>query len=254
MLYQSLSDFILLFDTDIFIILLLVFGYYRIDKVAFLNTTVLILFSGIINLYLKYLWMIPLNPEIGKFGWTYPSGHATVYVILWCSLAMQLRNKWIYTITLLALPLISMATVVKRYHVFSDIVAGACISILMLTIFYPLLKTGKLFNRPVLIFITLLSSSLLFLHPTINVLLIHHFQSLGFFLALTLVQPTDLKPYSLSYSILYTVLFVIQVVMLFQVISFIGVNLVSKSVYGFGIVLILLYTPKMGEKLKNRLL
>jgi hypothetical protein len=131
-----LSGFILFYMNYRFLIPLIFFGYYLGKEKFFTNTCLLAFFALVINAYLKQVWQFPLNPEVGKIGWAYPSGHTSLNVVFWGSLCMQFRKKRLisWSLTLLCLGTCSMVYV--GYHDWPDIFGGACLGLLILVPFY----------------------------------------------------------------------------------------------------------------------
>jgi membrane-associated phospholipid phosphatase len=102
----------------------LVLGVSYIDRRAFSGVCLVVFVSSFINMYLKSLWQIPLDPILGKDGWAFPSGHAQFNFVLWTTLAWQMRKKWVYCCGIAVNVLGSFAMVHFHYHNWIDIAAG----------------------------------------------------------------------------------------------------------------------------------
>jgi len=127
---------ILFFGSPEFVILLLVLGIYFGERRVFLNTLIIALFGMVFNAYLKSVFQVPLNPEIGKIGWAYPSGHAMFDVVFWGSLFIQTRKPWVLVLGLAISISGFFGMVYKRYHNWPEILGGVCSGGLVLTAFY----------------------------------------------------------------------------------------------------------------------
>ncbi len=119
-----------------FIILFLVLGIYFGERRVVLNTLIIALFGMVFNAYLKSVFQVPLNPEIGKIGWAYPSGHAMFDVVFWGALFIQTRKPWVLVLGLAISISGFFGMVYKRYHNWPEILGGVCSGGLVLTAFY----------------------------------------------------------------------------------------------------------------------
>jgi len=63
----------------------------------------LVLFSMILNVFLKSLFLVPLNPALGKEGFAFPSGHMQVSVVLYGYLLRVYVRHWIRGLLILSL-------------------------------------------------------------------------------------------------------------------------------------------------------
>jgi hypothetical protein len=138
--FDFLAGFILYFFNDTFLAPFIIFGFYYLDQKIILKASILMVFTMVINAYLKQVWQIPLNPEIFKSGWAYPSGHTSSNVVFWGAIALQYNKKKLYLIfsTILTFGFISMEYV--GYHDWIDIFGGICLGLSILTISYPYLS------------------------------------------------------------------------------------------------------------------
>lgn len=133
---DAVYNILLFFENAEFIILLMVLGIYFGQRMVFLNTLVIFLFGFVLNAYLKSIFQVPLNPELGKLGWAYPSGHAMFDVIFWGSLFIQVRKPWVLFVGLAIVVSCSFGMVHKRYHNWEEIFGGICSGGLVLVAFY----------------------------------------------------------------------------------------------------------------------
>jgi membrane-associated phospholipid phosphatase len=113
----------------------LLLGYLFIDGKIFKRTIILLLFAAVFNAFLKSLWNVPLNPALGLEGWAYPSGHTQFSVVMWLSLLLQLRKKWVSMAKWLILPLGLIYMVDEGYHDWPDVFGGICSAIIIVGVF-----------------------------------------------------------------------------------------------------------------------
>ena len=124
MVLESFYRFVLFFYHYYFWVPFLLIGMSYIDRKAFNRTCLVVFVSAFLNVYLKYLWQIPLDPSLGKEGWAFPSGHAQFNFVLWASLAWHLRRGWVYFCGCLINVLGWFAMVYFKYHTWDDIFAA----------------------------------------------------------------------------------------------------------------------------------
>lgn len=100
-----------------------------------------LLFTMMLSTYLKSLWQIPLNPNIARTGWAFPSGHMQGAVVFWGWLAWELKNRSLsYTVVVLLLAYAS-AVVHLGYHSWDDILGGVVFGGLTLPVYALIIKT-----------------------------------------------------------------------------------------------------------------
>ncbi len=134
MITDFLSGFVLFFMSDFFLFGIILFGFYYLRSEFFIKAASLMFFTMVINAYLKQHFQIPLNPELFKSGFAYPSGHTSSNVVFWGALAIQYRKKslTLLIITLLVCGFISMVHV--GYHDWPDVFGGICLGLIILVL------------------------------------------------------------------------------------------------------------------------
>lgn len=145
MSFDFLAGFILYFFNDTFLAPFIIFGFYYLDQKIILRASILMVFTMVINAYLKQVWQIPLNPEIFKSGWAYPSGHTSANVVFWGSIVLQYRRPQVYAPIIIALIIGLFAMEYVGYHNWVDIFGGICLGLLIMTISYPFLSKTPIY-------------------------------------------------------------------------------------------------------------
>lgn len=137
---NDIFSIILFFGSPEFVIIVSIIGLYFGERQIFLNTLLIAFMGMTFNAYLKSVFQIPLNPEIGKTGWAYPSGHSMFDVVFWGSLFIQFRKPWVLIVGLCLSILGFFGMVYKHYHGWIEIIGGICSGGLVLVAFYYWLK------------------------------------------------------------------------------------------------------------------
>jgi hypothetical protein len=88
------------------------------------NTAFILLFTIAFSALLKSIFRMPLNPDLGIEGFSFPSGHMQAVVVFYGWLFLSYPQRLIREIILIILGGVGWALIHKAYHDFLDI-AGA---------------------------------------------------------------------------------------------------------------------------------
>ncbi len=131
MVIDFLAGFILYFLNDKFLFPFLIFGIFFLDRKVILKSISLMLFCIVVNAYLKQYWKIPLNPDLFKTGWAYPSGHTSANLVFWCSIAYHYKKPLLWACLLIIFTLSLFAMNYVGYHNWIDIFGGVCLGLII---------------------------------------------------------------------------------------------------------------------------
>lgn len=124
----KMIDFIartsLLGTSEYFIIALVSIGYLTYQKAPFARGLFLLLFTMVLNPFLKDIWQIPLNPDLGKVGYAFPSGHMQTAAAFWLWLAYDLKKPLFKGLVVLLLCAIGFSLQHFGYHTLMDILGA----------------------------------------------------------------------------------------------------------------------------------
>jgi len=135
-LQDSFFKVFLYFSNHNLIALILILGFLTYDRKIFGFLIFVIIFNMVLNSYLKSIWQIPLNAEVGKIGWAFPSGHTQGATLFWGFLVIYYRRIW-FTITASILLILSVTAIVHfKYHNWIDIIGGFSFAVIEIVIFY----------------------------------------------------------------------------------------------------------------------
>jgi glycerophosphoryl diester phosphodiesterase len=131
-------DLITLAGYPLFLILFLAFGYYFFRSRSFFHAAILLIGSGLVNIFLKDYFQDPrpaaefmLDPRTGtSYGW--PSGHAQIAVVLWGFLAYEIARKWAYIAAFIMSTLICASRIYLGVHDVGDVIGGVSIGVVCL--------------------------------------------------------------------------------------------------------------------------
>lgn len=176
---------------------IIIIGFYFINQQNFFYNSVTTLFSIILNTYLKSIWQIPLNPELLKFGWSYPSTHTVFNVVLYTSILIFYRKIWVLLLALILLMAGFLAMIYFRYHTWIDIFGGICTAGIIVIPFYYWTQFAFKAQLSFGILLSVLSWLLLLLLPDLPLNYGWDWQVLGYIIGLTICNETiALKKYS----------------------------------------------------------
>ncbi len=135
----------LFFTQENTVIALLCIGFLGYDKKKVSKTLFLLLFSMILNAFLKSIWQIPLSPKIGT-GFAFPSGHMQNSAVLWGWLSLEVNQKPFFAFSIFLLSGVAFGLLHFGYHTPVDIL-GALFFAIILLIAYPYLLKKSLIKK-----------------------------------------------------------------------------------------------------------
>ena len=146
-----LAKAFLAFSHPILIVPFLVIGFllekngliknFKRGPMVWENACLLILFTMIFNTFLKSLFLVPLNPSIGKEGFAFPSGHMQVSVVFYGWVFWIYANRSIRGLILLILAGVGWSLIQQGYHTLEDVVTAAVVGSLTV---YGFMKVSQL--------------------------------------------------------------------------------------------------------------
>jgi membrane-associated phospholipid phosphatase len=124
-----------------FYLLFLPIGYWAINKRIFTRLALLLVFSSLLNAYLKDLFQDPrpdpmfqLDPGVGtSFG--FPSGHSQIAVTTWFWLAWEVRKRWTWALSVVLVAGICFSRLYLGVHDLEDVIGGIGIGLVLFGIF-----------------------------------------------------------------------------------------------------------------------
>ena len=122
----------------LFLIMFLCFGYFALGSKRFFHAAMLLMGTGLLNIWLKDLGQDPrpdalyaLDGRVGdSYGW--PSGHTQVAVVLWGYLAYSLRQNWAYAAAAIFIGLQGFSRLYLGVHDLGDVASGFVFGVLCL--------------------------------------------------------------------------------------------------------------------------
>lgn len=152
---DTFFSFISYFTRDSFIVPFLLIGYIFFNKKIFKNTIILLLFNILFNVALKVTFKVPLAPEISKYWYAFPSGHAQTAFVLYGSLLYQFKNIYLRSICKFLLITIPCYLIYFGYHDVFDIIGAIFFSYILLLFYNTLIKKQKTMPAVVLFLSTI---------------------------------------------------------------------------------------------------
>lgn len=132
---NTLAEGVLFVANNFYIILITtIVGFVLIDMQKFGRVFMLLLFSLVLNTYLKSIFQVPLPEHLGVKGWAFPSGHTQTAVVFWGGLAWMFKKRWFSISALILLFSAAVAIVYQGYHEPYQVV-GAWVVALLLVLF-----------------------------------------------------------------------------------------------------------------------
>jgi len=122
----------LLGDQEFYMAMSLALYYLYPSPSTALLVLLSVVFSGSLNVYLKYWLKLPrpLDPLVHVEGPGFPSGHAQVSASFWATLSSTVRERSIYWISAVILSGVSLSRVYLRAHYPLDVIGGVLLGLL----------------------------------------------------------------------------------------------------------------------------
>jgi hypothetical protein len=146
-LLDTLAKSFLFFSNDIFYAPLLFLGLIGLRRTWIGPVTLLLVWTILFNAYLKNCFQIPMNPEIGKTGFVFPSGHTQWSVVFfgWAfSQCRFLSFRWVFIGIMTG---IGWGLVHFHYHSWIDVWGGVGFAVTTLVL-YQLIAEAIMKWRP----------------------------------------------------------------------------------------------------------
>ncbi len=117
---------------ELFFLSALPLGYWLWRKPAFGRVGLLLLFTSLLNAFLKDLWQVP-RPDIPHLvsasGWAFPSGHAQAAGAMWAWLAWELKRPWAWVTAGVLIIGIAASRVYLGVHYPIDVLVGVVVGL-----------------------------------------------------------------------------------------------------------------------------
>jgi len=128
---------------EYFFLLVLPLGYWLWNRGIMGRTGAILLFSAVLNGFLKEIFAIP-RPSVEHLVYaeefSFPSGHAQTAMVLWGWLAIEIHKRWAYWLAGVLVVGISASRVYLGVHFPTDVIAGILIGGVTLVGFYYLFR------------------------------------------------------------------------------------------------------------------
>ena len=114
--------------TEEFVIAFICIGMWLKSKTVFIKLSILVIFSVLVNFYLKGLFSIcrpPIHLQLVKeVGFSFPSGHSQIAGTMWLFLALQYPSKRMRSLCALFMIMIPISRIYLGVHFLHDIIVG----------------------------------------------------------------------------------------------------------------------------------
>ena len=136
-----------------FFVVLLPLLYWTWRKPATHRLAVLLLLSGLLNMYLKDWFQDPrpkafFMPGHGSDSFGLPSGHTQMAIVFWFALAEEIRKRWAWIAASILVVGITFSRLYLGVHDVEDILGGALLGVFTLGLYWSLRSRLARLPRP----------------------------------------------------------------------------------------------------------
>ena len=123
-------------------LIILILGFWVVDKRETIGLGIVYLFSGTVNYLLKGIIVNPRPPELEWLpgatasGYSFPSGHAQSSSVVYGWLALKLKRWWTSILLASIIFLVGLSRVYLGVHWLGDVIAGWGIGLFIIVIFW----------------------------------------------------------------------------------------------------------------------
>jgi len=119
-------------DAEGYVVITLALYFLVSPRIGY-SSLLIILVSGLVNIYLKDLLRIdrPMDALIEAEGYSFPSGHAQVSGTFWTALYLFLRSREVLAIGIPYVLLVSVSRLALRVHTPADVMGGLVIGLVI---------------------------------------------------------------------------------------------------------------------------
>lgn len=146
----SLFELITMTAETAFAIMLITIVFWNIDKKKGTILILSVFIAGMAGLFLKVIVQYPrpffvieglhsLRVETAT-GYSFPSGHTLTAAVLWTSLTMLFRKKWLYIVSPVIIVLAGLSRLMLGVHWPTDVIGGAVLGVITPLILIPVLE------------------------------------------------------------------------------------------------------------------
>ncbi|MBN8511996.1 MAG: phosphatase PAP2 family protein [Rickettsiales bacterium] len=129
---EIITKLFLSFSHETVILPLIIIGYIWFNQNVFFQAICLLLSSMLLNAALKVTFKIPLNPELGKTGFAFPSGHMQSTTVFYGWLYSHFKNFKFRIFIIFILSGVGYSLVYNRFHNYLDVFGALFFGILLI--------------------------------------------------------------------------------------------------------------------------
>ena len=129
---DKLAHLFLTVTSEYFVIAFISVGYLTYRRQIFARALFILLFTMLLNPFLKALFEIPLT---WKEGWAFPSGHMQTTTALWGWLLWEMKNKAFTVLALFVMGAVAWSMLYLGYHTPFDLFGAVGFGLLTLIIY-----------------------------------------------------------------------------------------------------------------------
>ncbi len=129
---EIITKLFLSFSHETVILPLIIVGYIWLNQNIFFQAICLLLSSMLLNAALKITFKTPLNPELGKIGFAFPSGHMQSTTVFYGWLYSNFKNFKFRVFIIFVLLGVGYSLVYNGFHNYLDVFGAVFFGILLI--------------------------------------------------------------------------------------------------------------------------
>lgn len=130
-MFDLMTHFFLAFSQSSMILLIVLIGFFFINRAIFFQAACLVNFNIVVNVVLKGIFKVPLALSLHKIGYAFPSGHMQLTTVFYVWLALYLTSNYWRGFVLVLLFGMGVSLIHFGYHNINEVAAGLVIGLLL---------------------------------------------------------------------------------------------------------------------------
>lgn len=121
---EYFAKFFLLFGQEACYILLIILGFVIVKRQLFAQSVSILFFTMLLNILLKNIFKVPLNPGLNIQSYAFPSGHMISAIAFYGWLFINIRHNILQILIILMLCGLGFSLIYCGYHNLIDIIGS----------------------------------------------------------------------------------------------------------------------------------
>jgi len=145
---EPLAQILLMACKEMVLVPIIIGGFLAVDRKIFGHAIILLMFSMILNAFLKSVFQVPLAEHLNIDGYAFPSGHMSSAFVFYGWLLINSKDNLLKIILGSVIVGVGFSLVYKEYHNVYDILGSVFFSSIVLATYWHLANMKTISDKP----------------------------------------------------------------------------------------------------------